>query len=151
MWRSFTSLAEADTRKAFFRTLRAVIDLGGQAVSANDRLYLTSHVPTLIVWGARDPFIPVSHATDAHKAMPASRLVVFDDVGHYVHCEAAERFVEVFVDFMTSTEPAHLSAADRRALLQSPPSLSVALGAARIPTRARARTPRAARLAPSGA
>ena len=59
MWRSYASLAEADTRRAFFRTLHAVIDLGGQAVSAIDRLYLASQVPTLIVWGADDTIIPV--------------------------------------------------------------------------------------------
>lgn len=121
MWRSYTSLAEADTRRAFFRTLHGVIDLGGQAVSASDRLYLTSQVPTLIVWGNRDPFIPVSHATAAHEAMPGSRLVIFDNVGHYPHCEDPDRFVEVLVDFITSTEPARLSEAHWRELFRSAP------------------------------
>lgn len=121
MWRSYTSLAEADTRRAFFRTLHGVIDLGGQAVSASDRLYLTSQVPTLIVWGNRDPFIPVSHATAAHEAMPGSQLVIFDNVGHYPHCEDPHRFVEVLVDFITSTEPARLSEADWRELYRSAP------------------------------
>ncbi|MBI4515754.1 MAG: alpha/beta fold hydrolase [Deltaproteobacteria bacterium] len=108
VWRSYASLAEADTRRAFFRTLRAVVDLDGQAVSATDRLYLASHVPTLIVWGAQDPFIPVSHAVAAHTAMPGSRLVIFDEVGHFPHCEVPERFVEVLVDFIASTKPASL-------------------------------------------
>jgi pimeloyl-ACP methyl ester carboxylesterase len=121
MWRSYTSLAEADTRRAFFRTLHGVIDLGGQAVSAADRLYLTSQVPTLIGWGDRDPFIPVSHATAAHEAMPGSRLVIFDNVGHYPHCEDPDRFVEVVVDFITSTEPARLSEAHWRELFRSAP------------------------------
>lgn len=119
VWRSYTSLSDADTRQAFFRTLRAVVDIGGQSVSAADRLYLASHVPTLIVWGSHDPFIPVSHATDAHKAMPGSRLVIFDDVGHYPHCEDPTRFVQVLADFITSTAPAHLPAGRRRELLQS--------------------------------
>ncbi len=129
MWRSYTSLAEADTRRAFFRTLHAVIDLGGQAVSATDRLYLASQVPTLIVWGAQDPLIPVSHAVAAHEAMPGSRLVIFDDVGHFPHCEAPDRFVEVLIDFITSTEPARLSEARLRELLQSPPPAPAAFGA----------------------
>ena len=119
IWRSYTSLADTDARRAFFRTLQAVIDLTGQAVTATDRLYLTSQVPTLIVWGAQDPIIPVSHATTAHGAMPGSRLVIFDDVGHFPHCENPERFVDVIVDFVTSTQPAHLSDASFRALLQS--------------------------------
>jgi hypothetical protein len=29
-------------------------------------------------------------------------------LGHYPHCEAPERFVEVLVDFIASTEPARL-------------------------------------------
>jgi pimeloyl-ACP methyl ester carboxylesterase len=122
IWRSYSSLAESDTRRAFFRTLRSVIDLGGQAVSAADRLYLTSQVPTLIVWGRADPFIPVHHAVAAHESMPSSRLVIFDGVGHFPHCEDPDRFVEVMGDFMNTTQPAHLSPAQWRAvLLESPP------------------------------
>jgi pimeloyl-ACP methyl ester carboxylesterase len=134
IWRSYASLAEADTRRAFFRTLHSVIDLRGQAVAATDRLYLTSQVPTLVVWGARDPIIPVSHAIAAHEAMPGSRLVIFDEVGHFPHCEDPERFVEVLVDFITSTKPARLSEAHLRELLQPSPSLQPAGdGSERIP------------------
>lgn len=122
VWRSYCSLADADTRRAFFRTLHSVIDLGGQSVTASDRLYLTSQVPSLIVWGADDRLIPVSHATAAHEAMPGSRLEIFEDAGHYPHCENPERFVEVLVDFMETTEPAELSEARLRELLQSPHS-----------------------------
>jgi pimeloyl-ACP methyl ester carboxylesterase len=120
IWRSFTSLADADCRKAFFCTLRAVVDVGGQAVTATDRLYLTSQVPTLLVWGAQDPFIPVGHAVAAHQAMPGSRLEIFEAVGHFPHCEAPERFVEVLVDFIVSSEPARLSDTHWRQLLRSP-------------------------------
>jgi len=119
VWRSYSSLADTETRRAFFRTLHAVVDLGGQTVSATDRLYLTSQVPTLIMWGDRDPFIPVSHAVAAHEAMPGSQLVIFKDVGHFPHCEDPERFVQVLADFVTSTEPAHLSDVHWRDLLRS--------------------------------
>ena len=111
IWRSYASLADAESRRAFFRSLRDVIDFSGQAVSALGRLYRAAQLPTLIVWGARDPFIPVSHAVAAHEAIPGSRLEIFEGVGHYPHCEAPERFVEVLVDFIASTEPARLPAA----------------------------------------
>jgi pimeloyl-ACP methyl ester carboxylesterase len=114
IWRSYASLVDAATRRAFFRGLRDVIDSGGQAVSALSRLYRAAKLPTLIVWGAQDPFIPVGHAVAAHQAIPGSRLEIFDGVGHYPHCEAPERFVEVLVDFMTSTKPAHLPARSAR-------------------------------------
>lgn len=109
VWRSYASLAAADARWAFFRTLRAIIDLDGQTVNAADRLYLSAQLPTLIVWGALDPFIPVGHAIAAHRALPGSRLEIFDGVGHYPHCEAPERFIDVLVDFISSTAPAQLS------------------------------------------
>jgi pimeloyl-ACP methyl ester carboxylesterase len=106
VWRSYASLADAASRRAFFRSLRDVIDFRGQAVSALGRLHRAAKLPTLIVWGARDPFIPVSHALSAHEAIPGSRLEIFDGVGHYPHCEAPERFVEVLLDFIASSEPA---------------------------------------------
>jgi pimeloyl-ACP methyl ester carboxylesterase len=108
MWRSYASLADTESRRAFFRGLRDVIDPRGQAVSALARLHHAAKVPTLIVWGAQDPFIPVRHARTAHAAIPGSRLVIFEGVGHYPHCEAPERFVETIVEFMASTEPARL-------------------------------------------
>ena len=117
-WRSYASLAERDARRAFFRTLQSVIDPGGQSVSATDRLYLASRVPTLIVWGRDDQLIPVSHAVATHDAIPGSRLEVFDGVGHFPHCEAPERFVDVLLDFIDTTAPASVSPDARRELLQ---------------------------------
>ncbi len=114
IWRSYASLVDAESRRAFFRSLHDVIDVSGQAVSALSRLYRAARLPTLIVWGAQDPFIPVSHAVAAHTAIPGSRLEIFDRVGHYPHCEAPERFVAVLVDFIASTKPARLPARSAR-------------------------------------
>ena len=114
IWRSYASLVDAENRRAFFRSLRDVIDLSGQAVSALGRLHAAAQLPTLIVWGAQDQFIPVSHAVAAHEAIPGSRLEIFDAVGHYPHCEAPERFVAVLIDFIVSTKPARLPARSAR-------------------------------------
>jgi pimeloyl-ACP methyl ester carboxylesterase len=110
VWRGYASLADARTRDAFFRTLRAVIRFDGQSVSAADRLALAANVPTLIVWGARDGIIPVEHAHRAHAAIPGSRLELFEHAGHFPHCEAPERFAQTIADFVESTEPARMSA-----------------------------------------
>jgi pimeloyl-ACP methyl ester carboxylesterase len=105
VWLAYRSLTETENRKAFVRTVRSVIDPGGQTVSAMDRLYLAAEVPTLIIWGADDSIIPVSHAHAAHEAIPGSRLELFEGVGHFPHVEAPERFVEVLRDFLATTEP----------------------------------------------
>jgi pimeloyl-ACP methyl ester carboxylesterase len=106
MWLAYRSLTESDNRAAFVRTMRSVIDPGGQTVSALDRLYLASAVPTMIVWGADDTIIPVAHAQAAHEAIPGSRLEIIEGVGHFPHVEAPERFVEVLRDFLASTSVA---------------------------------------------
>ena len=105
MWRAYSSLAGAENRKAFVRTMRGVIEPGGQTVRAFDRLYLAGHLPTMIVWGANDAIIPVAHAHSAHEAIPGSRLEILDDVGHFPHAEDPEQFIELMLDFMATTEP----------------------------------------------
>ena len=117
MWRSYRSLTEPENRRAFARTLRSVIDPGGQSVSAMDRLYLAAAVPTMIVWGQNDPIIPVAHAYAAHSAIEGSRLEVLADVGHFPHVEAPERFVALIGDFLATTEPGRLAAVTYRELL----------------------------------
>jgi pimeloyl-ACP methyl ester carboxylesterase len=118
MWRSFRSLTEAENRRAFVRTMRAVIDPGGQSVSARDRLYLAAHMPTLIVWGDQDRIIPLDHAYDAHEAIPNSRLEVLRGVGHFPHVEDPVRFVEILRDFLRTTEPSAATADQLRELLR---------------------------------
>lgn len=103
-------LQDRETRHAFIHTVRAVMDLRGQRIDARDRLYLANHVPTMIVWGDRDRFIPVKHGREAHAMLPASRLEVFEGAGHFPHRDEPERFVEIMLDFMSSTKPAKVSA-----------------------------------------
>jgi pimeloyl-ACP methyl ester carboxylesterase len=119
LWRSYASLGNVEARRAFLRTLRAVIDPRGQAVSANDKLYLAAGIPTLIIWGAEDRIIPVEHAYAAHAAIPGSWLEIIEGVGHYSHCEAPERFVTALTEFIESTRPARIKVSRGR-ILRSP-------------------------------
>jgi pimeloyl-ACP methyl ester carboxylesterase len=103
LWRAYRSLAGASNRRAFVRTMRGVIDHGGQVVDASDRLYLAARVPTLIVWGDHDGVIPVEHGFAAHEAIERSELEVMHGVGHFPHVEAPDRFAEVLTAFVDST------------------------------------------------
>ena len=104
--RGYASLADAEARRAFLMTLRAVIDPAGQRVSAKDRLYLAEEMPVLIVWGARDRIIPLAHGQDAHEAMPGSTFEVFDDAGHFPQLADPVRFSRILADFVHESEPA---------------------------------------------
>jgi pimeloyl-ACP methyl ester carboxylesterase len=106
------SLADEGSRRAFVQELRAVVDQGGQYVSARDRLYLATR-PTLIVWGGRDSMIPVGHARRAHAAIAGSRLEIFPDADHFPHAECPDRFAEVLVSFMEATTAVNAAAGDR--------------------------------------
>ncbi|HYC57030.1 MAG TPA: alpha/beta fold hydrolase [Candidatus Binatia bacterium] len=109
-WRGFCSLGDADSRRAFLHTLRTIVDAGGQRVSATDRLYLMDvGLPVMIVWGERDPIIPMQHGLEAHAAVPGSRLELFPGAGHFPHRDDPSRFADVLLDFLDTTEPADIT------------------------------------------
>jgi pimeloyl-ACP methyl ester carboxylesterase len=120
--RGYGSLSDAEARAAFIHTLRAVIDPTGQRVSATDRLYLAQDMPTLIVWGRRDPIIPATHAGIAHTQMPGSRLVLLDDSGHFPQLDDPLEFATIVRDFVEETEPAHITADTLRDRVLAGPS-----------------------------
>src|SRR5919109_5604759 len=106
--RGFASLDNAGSRQAFLHTLRAVVDVGGQRVSANDRLELAALLPSLIVWGERDSIIPLAHGAAAHAAMPRSRLEGFPGAGHMPHDDDPGRFAAILTEFYETTDGARL-------------------------------------------
>jgi len=121
VWRSYTTLTDRHGQMAFVHTVRSVIDVAGQRVSAHDRLYLAEAVPTLIVWGDRDRIIPVSHAYRAAEAIPGARLEVIEGAGHFLPWRNADRFLAILEEFLKSTTPAHVPEERWRTLLKSAP------------------------------
>jgi pimeloyl-ACP methyl ester carboxylesterase len=108
-WKSFSSLEEASARRAFLHTVRGLVDLSGQRVIATEKLYLAANVPTMIVWGDRDPLIPVEHGYRTHEAIAGSRLEIFPGAGHFPYLDDPERFAAILLDFIrtTVTRPLH--------------------------------------------
>jgi pimeloyl-ACP methyl ester carboxylesterase len=103
IWQGFTSLADAESRRAFLSTTRAVIDPGGQSISAHDYLPDVLPLPTLIVWGSRDRMIPAWHALRAQEAMPGCRVELFEGAGHFPHLDDPDRFADLVRDFIATT------------------------------------------------
>ncbi len=117
--RGYGSLSDPHRRAAFLATLRSVVGTSGQRVAAVDRLYLAEALPVMIVWGSRDPIIPVSHGEAAHETVPGSRLEIFDDVGHLPQLEEPGRFVAVLERFLAETEPAEFDREQWQAMFKT--------------------------------
>ena len=109
IWSAYSSLSDADSRHAFLRTLRSVVDYRGQAVSALNRLHMTAQLPVMLVWGDDDRIIPVAHGHAAHQAVPGSRLEILPGIGHFPHVEAPDQVTELLADFIATTQRRSLS------------------------------------------
>jgi pimeloyl-ACP methyl ester carboxylesterase len=113
--RGYATLSDPERRKAFVATLRSVVGTEGQRVAALDKLYLAEALPLLIVWGEKDPIIPVAHAREAHAQLPGSRLEIFADAGHVPQLERPGRFIAVVERFLAETDPAEFDRDEWRA------------------------------------
>jgi pimeloyl-ACP methyl ester carboxylesterase len=124
--RALRPLQSAEARQAFLHTLRAVIDVRGQRVSATDRLYLLESLPTLIVWGERDNTIPLAHGRAAHEAIPHSSFRTLADTAHFPHLEDPDGLSELLREFISSTRAGAIKDGDWGSILarRSPPRRS---------------------------
>ena len=62
--------------------------------------------PTLILWGGRDRLIPPAVGRAFEQAIPGSRLIVFDKLGHVPHEEDPAATVEAVQAFLELPSPA---------------------------------------------
>jgi pimeloyl-ACP methyl ester carboxylesterase len=57
-------------------------------------------IPTLILWGRYDQWIPVEQAENFRKKMPWSQVIVYDNAGHIPHEEIPEATVADAMKFL---------------------------------------------------
>jgi haloalkane dehalogenase len=62
-------------------------------------------VPTLLLWGADDPFAPLASAHRFEREIPGSALVILDSTGHFVVDDAPERYAGELVRFLKQARP----------------------------------------------
>ncbi len=64
--------------------------------------------PALVVWGARDPYLPLRYAQRQRETFPQAEVVVLDDSGHWPmidHPVAVEQAVLPFLRILTTAPP----------------------------------------------
>ena len=57
-------------------------------------------VPTLVVWGRNDQTNALEMGEMTHKGVPGSRVVVFDNCGHFIPTEKADEFNRALLEFL---------------------------------------------------
>jgi dienelactone hydrolase len=81
-------------------------------------------MPTLVMWGAKDTWIPLTQGKRLQEAIPGSNLVVFDEAGHVPMEEIPTETVSEYLRF--------LGVEVRKNYLQPPKQLVYADGIATI-------------------
>jgi pimeloyl-ACP methyl ester carboxylesterase len=90
------------SQKVFLRNLRSFVSLRGFPGAQVDSLHAglpTVDVPSLVIWGKQDRFLPVAHADILQRLLPDVRVQVFDKCGHMPQIECAEGFNKSVLDF----------------------------------------------------
>ena len=94
-------LADPEARRYFWNVLRATLRLRGVRP---ERLLLERlpdlRVPVEFFWGRRDQILPISNLEKVRSRLPDARVRVYDEAGHMVPYEAAERFDRDLVEFL---------------------------------------------------
>ncbi len=77
----------------------SISDLHRQTLVLEQRLPEVK-MPTLLIWGGRDPVVPVKQAYRAARAIPDCRVEVFKNRGHNVHRDELKKFSSIVTDFL---------------------------------------------------
>jgi pimeloyl-ACP methyl ester carboxylesterase len=63
-------------------------------------------MPTLILWGAKDRWIPPAHAAEFTRRIPGARSVMYEGLGHIPMEEAPHRVLQDLLAFLRTPDAA---------------------------------------------
>lgn len=93
-------LRREGNREATLKRLTGGINLTGPSGSKTGN---EISIPTLILWGAKDKWIPLKNGELLNSQIPNSKLVVFPEAGHVPHEEIPAETVQEVLDFLKSS------------------------------------------------
>ena len=95
----FQAAKKTEAGKAWRSWQRSEIGLGGFRTNFVDELH-TLAVPTLILHGAEDRYVPLSWARRAHTLIEDSELSVLPQCGHWLTREKPTEFDRAVLGFL---------------------------------------------------
>jgi pimeloyl-ACP methyl ester carboxylesterase len=90
-----TRMKLPNAKMAFMSTLLGLKN----AENISEKLKTIS-VPTLIVWGERDPVIPIKYADSFVSSIQDCRFYRMDNCGHVPYVDEPEKFAKLVTDFL---------------------------------------------------
>jgi pimeloyl-ACP methyl ester carboxylesterase len=90
---------DPDTRRAVLAFYRRTDDLGQLTVDAATALG-SSDVPTLVIWGAGDPYVPVRFAEMQRRYFPGASILVLPESGHWPQVDDHDAVADAIMPFL---------------------------------------------------
>jgi pimeloyl-ACP methyl ester carboxylesterase len=53
-----------------------------------------------VIWGRRDPYVPVAHAEGQRDAFPDARIVILEDSGHWPYADNPQAVLDEILPFL---------------------------------------------------
>jgi pimeloyl-ACP methyl ester carboxylesterase len=94
MWRNY----DRGTKRAVLKLYRA--SPPGKLVPASEEFFARLDRPSLVVWGRRDPYIPMRFAEAQRRAFPHARYVYLERSGHWPFLDDPEGVAEAVIPFL---------------------------------------------------
>jgi haloalkane dehalogenase len=93
-WKAFST---AEGRRGMLELYRS-FDL--DELEPYQRKLAALEVPTLILWGQQDEFLPLDYASRFAREIPGSKLVLLEGVRHFLFEDEPERCAHEVIDFL---------------------------------------------------
>ena len=81
-------------------TLSVLKAFENEILSEQSNSFSNIQVPTLIVWGSEDRWIPVSHLENYAQDMPKAKQVILKECGHSPQEELPDQFNPILFQFI---------------------------------------------------
>jgi pimeloyl-ACP methyl ester carboxylesterase len=86
-------------KRAILRLYRATNDFGAM-VERVEGLPAFKQVPTLVVWGTGDRYLPVKYAEQQRRFFDVQEVRLFERCGHWPFIDEPERAAEALTGFL---------------------------------------------------